>query len=330
MKKATIESFGVPHQVIRCVEAPDPGPPAPDEVVFDVLAHPINPADLNLLAGRNPIHPPLPMTPGAECVGRITAVGAAVTDLKPGDRVINMQRENWTQKRRVKAIDAIKVRDDIPVAQAAMLRINPPTALLLLEDVVSLKTGEWVIQNGANSAVGKILIGVARDKGFRTINVVRRIALAPMLMQWGANEVLEDGPDLAARIAQATGGEKVRYAIDCVGGDAVHRLADAVADGGTVCNYGGLSGEPCHMPTHALVYRGVTLTGFLLGRFLARRDRANIVALYDRLAERIKEGKIDVPVEKIYPIEQIADAVAHSAAYSRAGKIMVAPNGPIE
>jgi len=330
MKKAIIEGFGKPHEVIRCVEAPDPGPPAPGEVVFDVLAHPINPADLNLLAGRNPIHPPLPITPGAECIGCITAVGAEVSDLKPGDRVINLQRENWVQKRRVKASDAIKVRDDIPVAQAAMLRINPPTALLLLEDVVVLKAGDWVIQNGANSAVGKILIGLARDKGLRTINVVRRIALAPTLKEWGADHVIEDGPDLAVRIAKAIGGEKVRYAIDCVGGDAVHRLADAVADGGTVCNYGGLSGEDCHMPPHALIYRGLNLIGFLLGRFLAKRDRAQIVAIYDRLAERIKQGKIDVPVERIYPIEQIADAVAHAAAYNRSGKILVAPNGPIE
>jgi NADPH:quinone reductase-like Zn-dependent oxidoreductase len=54
------------------------------------------------------------------------------------------------------------------------------------------------------------------------------------------------------------------------------------------------------------------------------------VEIYDRLAERIKQGKIDVPVEKIYPIEQIKDAVAHAAAYGRAGKILVAPNGPIQ
>jgi NADPH:quinone reductase-like Zn-dependent oxidoreductase len=299
-------------------------------VVFDVLAHPINPADLALLEGRYAVKPPLPMTPGAECIGRIVAVGAAVTDLKPGDRVINMQRENWAQKRRVKAADAIKVRDDIPVAQAAMLRINPPTAQLLLEDVAVLKPGDWVIQNGANSAVGKILIGLARDKGLRTINVVRRIELAPLLKQWGAELVIADGPDLAARIGQTIGGQKVSYAIDCVGGDAVHRLADALADGGTVCNYGGLSGQDCAMPTHALIYRGLTLTGFMLGRFLAKRSRAQIVEIYNGLAGRIHARKIDVPVEKIYPIERIAEAVAHAAAYKRSGKILVAPNGPID
>lgn len=297
--------------------------------MFEVLAFPINPADLALLKGHYASHPPLPITPGAECVGRITAAGTAVSDLKPGDRVINMQRENWAQKRRVKASDVIKVRVDIPVAQAAMLRINPPTALLLLDDIVALKAGDWIIQNGANSAVGKILIGLARDKGLHTINVVRRIALSPLLKQWGADQVLEDGPDLAARIADASGGEKVRYAIDCVSGDAVHRLADAVADGGMVCNYGALSGEDCHMPPQALIYRGLNLCGFMLGRFLGKRDRTQIVRIYDELAERIKQGKIDVPVEQIYSLEHIADAVAHAAADSRAGKILVVPNGPI-
>ena len=327
MKKVIIEKYGEPHEAVRCVDAPDPGPPADDEVVFDVLAHPINPADLSLLMGRYAVRPPLPVTPGAECVGRVAAVGSAVRDLAVGDRVINLQRENWAQRRRVKAADAIRVRTDIPIAQAAMLRINPPTALLLLEDIVKLSAGEWLVQNGANSAVGKILIGLAREHGVRTVNVVRRPELMDELMRWGADAVVADGPDLAERIRAATGGAPVRYAIDCIGGAATARLAEAVADGGTVCNYGGLSGEPCQMPNHALVYRGVTLTGFMLGRFLARRTREEITALYARLAERIAQGKIDVPVEKVYAIDDIREAVAHAAAYGRAGKILIAPNG---
>ena len=84
------------------------------------------------------------------------------------------------------------------------------------------------------------------------------------------------------------------------------------------------------MSPHALIYRGLDLTVFLLGRFLAKRNREQAVALYDRLAERIRLGRIDVPVEKVYPIERVSEAVAHAAAYSRSGKILVAPNGAIE
>src|SRR5204862_7281729 len=106
--------------------------------------------------------------------GRVTAVGAGVSHVEPGDLVINLQRENWTQRRRVKDDDVIPVPAKLDLRQAAMLRINPPTALLLLTDIVTLKPGDWVIQNGANSAVGRIVIRLARARGINTVNGVRR------------------------------------------------------------------------------------------------------------------------------------------------------------
>ncbi len=124
------------------------------EVVFDVLAFPINPADVSFCRGTYRLKPPLPATPGAECIGRATAVGAGVSHVKPGDLVINLQRENWTQKRRVKSEDVIPVPSRMDLRQAAMLRINPPTALLLLTDIVTLKPGDWVIQNVATPPWG--------------------------------------------------------------------------------------------------------------------------------------------------------------------------------
>ena len=96
--------------------------------MFDVLAFPINPADMWFCRGSYRLKPPLPATPGAECVGRVTAVGAAVKHVKPGDLVINLQRENWAQRRKVKGDDAIPLPAGIDLRQAAMVRINPPTA----------------------------------------------------------------------------------------------------------------------------------------------------------------------------------------------------------
>jgi NADPH:quinone reductase-like Zn-dependent oxidoreductase len=330
MKQVQFEAFGVPSQVGRCVEVVDVGEPGPGEIVFDVLAFPINPADLSFMTGRYASQPPLPATPGAESIGRVVKIGAGVKDLKPGDRIISLLRENWTQRRRIPADQAIKVRDDIPLEQAAMLRINPPTALLLLKDIVDLQPGDWIVQNGANSAVGKILIGLARERGIRTVNIVRRKELAPLIGSLGGDAVVvDDGSDLAVKVRAAAKGEPVRLAIDCVGGQATRQLVDAVCDGGTVCVYGGLSGEDSAAPTHALVFRGVTVTGFMLGRFLMQRNRAQITAIYDLLAQRIADGRLNVPVEKIYPIEQIAQALKHSEEYGRDGKILVAPNGSL-
>jgi NADPH:quinone reductase-like Zn-dependent oxidoreductase len=330
MKQVQFAAFGLPSQVGRCVEVVDVGEPAANEIVFEILAFPINPADLSFMTGRYASRPPLPATPGAESIGRVVKVGSGVSDLKPGDRIISLLRENWTQRRRIPADQAIKVRADIALAQAAMLRINPPTALLLLEDIVDLQPGDWIVQNGANSAVGKILIGLARERGIRTVNVVRRRELvAPLKALGGDAVVVDDGTDLAGRVRTAANGEPVRLAIDCVGGQATRKLVDAVCDGGTVCVYGGLAGEDSAAPTHALVFRGVTVTGFMLGRFLMKRNRAQITAIYDLLAQRIADGRINVPVEKIYPIEDIAQALKHSEDYGRDGKILVAPNGPL-
>src|SRR5882724_5601473 len=189
VKQVLIDRYGTPWDVARCAEVADVGAPANDEVVFDVLAFPINPADMWFCKGSYRLKPPLPATPGAECVGRVIAVGANVKHVKTGDLVINLQRENWTQRRKVKGDDAIPLPNGIDLAQAAMVRINPPTAQLMLSDFVDLKSGDWVIQNVANSAVGRLLIVLAKRRGLRTVNVVRRAALSGELKALGADVV---------------------------------------------------------------------------------------------------------------------------------------------
>src|SRR4029077_11504254 len=131
MKRIDLSAYGTPQEVASCVEVPDVGAPGASEVVFDVLAFPINPADVSFCRGTYRLRPPLPATPGAECVGRVSAVGAGVSHVKPGDLVITLQRENWAQRRRVKGDDVVPVPTGMDLQQAAMLRINPPTALLL-------------------------------------------------------------------------------------------------------------------------------------------------------------------------------------------------------
>src|SRR5881296_31269 len=192
MKQILLDRYGQPEDGLRCADVPDVGAPAAGEVVFEVLAFPINPADISFCRGTYRLKPELPATPGAECIGRVTAVGAGVTHVKVGDLVINLQRENWTQQRRVKGDDVIAVSDGIDIQQAAMLRINPATALLLLTDIVALKPGYWLIQNVANAAVGRLVIRLARPRGVKTVNVVRRESLfarssAPGMDAWVAS-----------------------------------------------------------------------------------------------------------------------------------------------
>jgi trans-2-enoyl-CoA reductase len=240
-----------------------------------------------------------------------------------------LQRENWTQQRKVKGDDAIQLPAGIDVRQAAMVRINPPTAQLMLSDFVDLKGGDWVIQNVANSAVGRLLIVLAHQRGLRTVNVVRRPELAAELKQLGADLVIVDGDDLAERVARETGDAPIKLGVEAIGGAATGRIVDCVASDGTVVHYGSMSGENPNVGRTNFIYRGVKLTGFMLGRFLAKRSAEKIRAIYADLGEQVKAGKLHAPVDTVYPIDKIKDALAHADKGGRNGKILVSPNGAI-
>jgi trans-2-enoyl-CoA reductase len=329
MKKIEITAYGAPEAVASCIEVPDVGVPGPGEVVFDVVAFPINPADVSFCRGSYRLRPELPATPGAECVGRVAAVGSGVMQIRPGDLVLNMQRENWVQRRRIRAEDAIPIPSGLDPAQAAMVRINPATALLLLEDHVALAPGDWVIQDVANSAVGRHLIVLAKARGIHTVNVVRRDDVAGELRALGADVVLKDGPDLAERARAATGGAPIRLGIDAVSGEACRLIADCVADGGVVVNYGSMSGEDPAISRAALNMRGVSITGFNLGRGLAKRSPGQVREIYADLALKIRDGVLKAPIDSYYPIEDIKPALVRAQQGGRNGKVLVLPNGPL-
>lgn len=328
MKKVEISAYGAPEEVARCVEAPEFGAPGAGEITFDVLAFPINPADLSLCRGNYRLRPPLPATPGAECIGRITAVGAGVVGLQRGDLVINLQRENWASRRRIAAADAIPIPAGLDLKQAAMLRINPPTAQLLLEDHVALQRGDWVIQNVANSAVGRHIIVLAKERGWHTVNVVRRDDVAAELKALGGDAVIADGPDLAVRARSAAGGQPIRLGIDAVSGEACKRIADSVADNGVVVTYGSMSGaDP--VISRAALGRGIRLCSFMLGDGLAKRTPEAVRRLYAELAGKLRDGVLSAPIDSTYPIEDIKAALVHAQQGGRHGKVLVLPNGSL-
>jgi NADPH:quinone reductase-like Zn-dependent oxidoreductase len=329
MKQVRFTAFGRPEEVADCVEVADVGAPGPDEVVVEILAFPINPADLLTISGGYAVRPQLPATLGAEGVGRVVALGSEVGQLAAGDRVISLARDNWCQRRRLPAAQVLKVPDDADLGQLAMLKVNPATALMMLRRYVDLAPGDWLIQDAANSGVGTNLIRLARADGVRTVNVVRRETLIAPLEASGADVVLVDGPDLAERVGAATAGTPPKLAIDAVGGEIVMRLADCLAEGGTVVNYGLLSGQPCMLGAQHTIFKGITLTGFWLQKTLTGMARRDLESLYAELAERVRSGALSVAIERSYPIEEIKAALAHAGREGRAGKILVLPNGPL-
>ena len=324
-----LTKFGIPQQVCRCIEVAPPGAPGPDEVTVDSLACPINPAELLLLAGKYASKPPLPYRPGIEGVARVTATGANVTHVKVGDKVMSLGRQNWEQSLNLPATDVIAMPEQADTVQLAMLKVNPATAWLMLTQYCDLKAGDWVVQNAANSGVGHSLIQLAKANGWRTVNVVRRKELITPLSAAGADAVLVDGHDLGERCKAITGDASVKLAIDAVAGAATTRLADCLSEGGTVVNYGFLSGDPCQVTPNQIVFRGITLTGFWLAKLLGSMPRDKLEAQYAKLSQLVVDGTLNTPVEATYGLEDISAALEHAARSGRDGKILLTPNGAV-
>lgn len=280
----------------------------------------INPADLLMLEGRYGVRPPAPFIPGSEGVGRISAVGPDVT-LKIGDIVMPMPGNTWIEQITLSARHVVPLAANVDREQAAMLKANPATALVMLEDIIPMQPGDWVILNAANSAVGQNVVKVGRALGLRVACVVRREEAAQMLRDLGAEVVIvDDGTGAAPALPE---GAKARLALDAIGGVATERLAAAVADGGTVVNYGLLSGESPRLSAHDLVFRGLSLRGFWLASWFATAGPARIKQVYGQLVTWLDDGKIGAKVDARYPIEQTREAVAHAAREGRDGKVLI-------
>src|ERR1700687_1673637 len=248
MQAIQIEAFGNPGEVMKLVDIPDVGAPGEGDVGLALEASRINMSDLLMIAGRYGHRPKLPSVMGTEGVGRVIAVGGGVKHLKQGARTRVPYRAPAGAER-IKA-DASRLRP-LPsgdVHQLAMLGINPPTAYLMLTDFVTLAPGSWVIQNSANSGVGRALIPIAKSLGLKTVNVVRREDVVAEIKAIGGDVVLVDGPDLSKRVAEETGKAHIALAIDGVGDSSTSNLLGCLAENGVHVFYSAISGKPPIVP----------------------------------------------------------------------------------
>jgi NADPH:quinone reductase-like Zn-dependent oxidoreductase len=193
----------------------------------------------------------------------------------------------------------------------------------MLSEFVRLAPGDWVIQNVANSGVGGYLMQLARRRGLRTVNLVRRESAVAATKAQGGDVVLVDGEDLAQRVREVTGGAQIRLGIDAVGGSATDRLAQCLSEGGTLVNYGMMSGEPCRVAPSSLIFRDITLRGFWLVKWFRESSRDAQRALYEELAQGVASGVLHARVHATYPVQKIQEAVAAANGSERDGKILV-------
>jgi NADPH:quinone reductase-like Zn-dependent oxidoreductase len=315
---------GEPRDVLtlleHAAEAPGPG-----EVVIRMEAAAMHIADVRTVQGTLGLMKPLPRAPGYEGVGRIARVGAGVTAWREGDRVFPpIASGTFREEVRVPA-DRVLPAPEGDAAQLAFLTVNPPTAHCLLEDFVPLAPGDWVVQNCANSNVGRYLVVLARLRGLRTVNVVRRADSVAELVALGADVVLVDGPDLPERVAAATGGTPIRLGIDAVAGDGTQRIAACLCDGGRIVCYGAMSQQPCRLDFYFMLFRDVSLCGFSTTRQLQRRTLAEQRELYAWLAGLIANGTLEARIAAEYELADGVAAFEHAlrVGADRPGKILL-------
>lgn len=319
MKKVIYETFGDPTKVLKLIEVPSE-PLGSGQVRVDVLRSPINPSDLIQVSGNYGVKPPLPAVAGNEGLGRIVeGEGKGQLVLLPAGQGA------WVSEIVCDPRNLVPMPEG-DLDQLSMLLVNPATAHLLLQDFVSLKKGDWVIQSAANSAVGGYLVQLAKERGINVVNVVRRESAIAGLKELGADVVLVDGPDLAKRVKAATGA-KMKLAVDAVAGATFGRLGETLERGGTLVNYGGMSNEPCQIDAGGLIFRDIHVRGFWLVNWFERASKEDRMATYGALTKSVAKGLLYAPVDRHFSLEEIAEAARYSWAGERKGKVMIAPNG---
>jgi mitochondrial enoyl-[acyl-carrier protein] reductase / trans-2-enoyl-CoA reductase len=318
--------YGTPEDVIRTEEWELP-PVGANQVLVEMKAAPINPVDINMLEGKYAIRAPLPSVVGSEGVGVVAQIGDDVTHLQVGQPVIAPSRRGFWCDAYIADADAlIPLAPEIPIEQAAMLSINPPTAWWMLTDFVSLEPGDWIIQNAANSAVGRYVIQLARHWGFRTVNVVRRKELIPELEAEGADIVVTDEIPLSKQLRGLIGNAAAKLGLNAVGGDSAHEIAKSLGDHATLVTYGAMGLEPVRAATGILIFKDIRFRGFWVNQWYKRTSTEDIQAMFAQFTDLLNSGQMKVPVEQTYPIVAAKEAIVHARQSRRKGKILFVMN----
>jgi trans-2-enoyl-CoA reductase len=319
---AVYETHGNPADVLRVESRPWPTPAA-GEVIVKMRAAPINPADLNQIEGKYPIRAELPATPGFEGAGVVVDAGAELKGLTSGALVILPHNiGTWRDAVAVKADELVVVPAGIKPVHAATLKINPMTAWRLLHDYVDLARGDWLIQNAANSAAGRAVIQIARELGYKTVNVVRRSELVGELRAEGGDVVLVDSENLRHEVEDAIAGPPIRLGFNAVGGESALRLANCLAPGSTLVTYGAMSLQPLKIPNGLLIFKDLRFRGIWINKWYDNATPAQRMEAFQHLFEMAKRGLLQTKVEKAYPLSEAKTAVAHAARSQRSGKII--------
>ena len=179
-----------------------------------------------------------------------------------------------------------------------------------------------MIQNAANSAAGLCVIQIARELGYRTVNIVRRPELIDELKAEGGDVVLLDGENVRDEVATATERSPIRLALNAVGGENALRMAKTLAPEGTVVTYGAMSLEPICIPNGMIIFKNLRFTGFWVNKWYDAATPQQRAETFAPIFDMAQRGLLRTKVEKTYPLSEARAAVTHAAQGKRGGKIL--------
>jgi trans-2-enoyl-CoA reductase len=309
---------GDPNKVLHLTNS-SVSDPKDGEVLVQMLASPINPADINMIQGVYPVRPPLPAVGGNEGVGEVLATGVGVQGLKKGDWVVPADSGwgTWRSVATASEADLIRVPNDCHLRTIATMAVTTCTAYRMLKDFEPLVPGDLVIQNGGNSGVGKAVIQLAKHFGLQTLNVVRdrpnMDELEAELKELGATHVVTDVFLRSSRMKDLMKSLPApKLACNCVGGKATADLVKYLADHGTLVTYGGMSKQPLFIPAGPLIFKDVRLMGFWMTKWNAVKSKDERQAMWDELCALVRQGVLAAPKHRMVPLENFQEAIAKS------------------
>ena len=326
MRALVIHEHG-PLDNLRLETVADPAP-GPGEVLVDVHAASINFPDLMVVAGTYQNLPPRPFVPGKDLGGIVAAVGARVTAVKPGDRVMaQIEYGAWTERAVVAERSCHRMPARMTYAEAAAMGLTYLTAHFALVERGALRAGERVLVTGAAGGVGHAAVQVAKALGAMVIASVSSEEKSGLARAAGADHVVRtDVPDLRdafrRQIFDAAGNSGVDLIVDSVGGDVFDASLRAIAWRGRLVTVGYASGRVPEVKAGLLLVKNISLIGLQVSDYRDREPekyraaQAQLIALYEA-------GRLRPHVMAQYPLSRYREALAAVAERRVLGKVVL-------
>ncbi|KAJ5118502.1 hypothetical protein N7448_010209 [Penicillium atrosanguineum] len=327
--KALIYSkYGEPKDVLN-LHKHSISAPHGTQVNLRLLAAPMNPADVNQIQGVYPSKPPFETALGTvepsaiggnEGAFEVISTGAGVKNLSKGDWVIMKRTGQGTWRTHAQMDESqlihIENKEGLTPIQIGTVSVNPVTAYRMIRDFCEwdwMRAGEeWMIQNGANSGVGRAAIQLGREWGIKTLNVVRQRktpeeteALKQELKDLGANvvvteeEMLNGGFRDMVKEVTRQGREPIRLALNCVGGKNATALAKTLAPDSHMVTYGAMSKQPVALPSGILIFKNLVFDGFWVSKWGDKNPQLKENTINDVL-QLTRTGRFkDIPVDNV-------------------------------